>query len=71
MGRASDYIGDIPYENKKEILNFKLKEQDKPIIIYLSKSDIIDAKSIAKAKRKYKAVSTIEDLNKKIEKAMK
>jgi nucleolar GTP-binding protein len=65
-----DLTEPYPIKQQEELLE-KLKEQDKPIIIYLSKADIIDEKSIAKAKRKYKAVSTIEDLNKKLEKAMK
>ncbi|MGV8086504.1 MAG: GTPase [Candidatus Woesearchaeota archaeon] len=68
------YIIDLtepyPIKQQEELLG-KLKEQDKPIIIYLSKADIIDEKSIAKARRKYKAISTLEELNKKIEKAMK
>ena len=68
------YVIDLtePYPIKKqEELLKKLKEHDKPIIVYLSKADIIDEKSIAKARKKYKAISTLEELNKKIEKALK
>ncbi len=65
-----DLTEPYPIKQQEELLE-KLKEEDKPIIIYLSKADIIDEKSIAKARRKYKAVSTLEELNKKIEKAMK
>ena len=68
------YVIDLtePYPIKKqEELLKKLKEYDKPVIVYLSKTDIISSEIYEKAKRKYKAVCTIEDLNKKIEKAMK
>jgi nucleolar GTP-binding protein len=68
------YVIDLtePYPIKKqEELLKKLKEQDKPIIVYLSKTDIIDKVSYEKAKKKYRAVTTIVDLNKKIEKQMK
>jgi nucleolar GTP-binding protein len=68
------YVIDLtePYPLKKqEELLKKLKEYDKPVIVYLSKTDIIAKEIYEKAKRKYKAVTTIEELNKKIEKAMK
>jgi nucleolar GTP-binding protein len=68
------YIIDLTetYDLKKqETLLKELKEYDKPIIVYLSKSDIIDKKLIAKYKKKYAAVSTLDALNKKIKKALK
>jgi nucleolar GTP-binding protein len=68
------YVIDLtePYPIKQqEELWKKLKEHDKPIIVYLSKADIIDEKSIAKARKKYKAISTLDELKKKIEKSMK
>jgi nucleolar GTP-binding protein len=68
------YIIDLtePYPIKKqEELLKKLKEYDKPIVVYLSKTDIISKDIFTKAKKKYKAVVTLEDLNKKIEKNMK
>jgi len=68
------YVIDLtePYPIKKqEELLKKLKEYDKPIIVYLSKTDIIDKSIYDKAKKKYKAVVTIDELNKKIEKALK
>jgi len=68
------YVIDLtePYPIKKqEELLKKLKEYDKPIIIYLSKTDILDKTVYEKAKRKYKAVTTLEDLKKRIEKGMK
>ena len=68
------YVIDLtePYPLKKQEALLKgLKEYDKPIIVYLSKADIIHKDIIAKAKKKYKAVSDIESLNKKIEKTIK
>jgi len=68
------YVVDLtepyPIKQQEELLK-KLREQDKPIIVYLSKTDIIDKSIYEKAKKKYKAVTTLEDLKKKIEKAMK
>jgi nucleolar GTP-binding protein len=68
------YVIDLtePYPIKKqEELLKKLKEHDKPIIIYLSKTDILPKEVYEKAKKKYRAVTNIDDLNKKIEKNMK
>ncbi|HEY9703923.1 MAG TPA: GTPase, partial [Allocoleopsis sp.] len=68
------YVIDLtePYPIKiQEKLLKNLKEYDKPIIVYLSKSDIISEEIMAKAKKKYKAVTTLEDLHKKIEKSIK
>jgi nucleolar GTP-binding protein len=68
------YVIDLtePYPLKKqEELLKKLKEYDKPIIVYLSKTDIIPKAIFEKAKKKYRAVTTLEDLNKKMEKNMK
>ena len=65
-----DLTEPYPIKQQEELLK-KLKEQDKPMIIYLSKTDIISKEIYEKAKRKYKAVTTIEDLNKKIVKQMK
>jgi nucleolar GTP-binding protein len=68
------YVIDLtePYPIKKqEELLKKLKEHDKPIIVYLSKTDIIPKEVFEKAKKKYRAVITLENLNKKIEKHMK
>ncbi|MGV8141305.1 MAG: GTPase [Candidatus Woesearchaeota archaeon] len=65
-----DLTEPYPLKQQEELLK-KLKEYDKPVVIYLSKTDIIPKERYEKAKRKYKAVCTIEDLNKKIEKGMK
>lgn len=68
------YVIDLtePYPLKiQEKLLKELKEHDKPIIIYLSKTDILSKEIIAKAKRKYKACISLEELNKKIEKEIK
>lgn len=68
------YVIDLtePYPLKiQEKLLKELKEHDKPIIIYLSKTDILDKTIIAKAKRKYKACITLEELDKKISKNIK
>jgi nucleolar GTP-binding protein len=65
-----DLTEPYPIKQQEELLK-KLKEHDKPIVVYLSKADIIDEKSIAKARKKYKAISTLDELNKKIEKGMK
>jgi nucleolar GTP-binding protein len=68
------YVIDLtePYPIKKqEELLKKLKEHDKPVIIYLSKTDILPKEVFEKAKKKYRAVTNIDDLNKKIEKNMK
>jgi len=68
------YVIDLtePYPIKKQEELLKgLKDYDKPLIVYLSKSDILDAGVVAKAKRKYKAVINLDDLKKKIEKAIK
>ena len=47
-----------------------LKDYDIPIIIYLSKADILPKDKIDKAKRKYKAVAGFEILKSKIEKSL-
>ena len=65
-----DLTEPYPLKQQEELLK-KLKDLDKPIIIYLSKTDIIDPKIFAKAKKKYKAVISVDELNKKIEKAIK
>lgn len=68
------YVIDLtePYPLKiQEKLLSELKEHDKPIIVYLSKSDIIDKKKITSAKKKYKACVNLEELDKKIEKLIK
>jgi nucleolar GTP-binding protein len=68
------YVIDLtePYPIKiQEKLLKDLKNYDKPIIVYLSKSDIISEEIITKAKKKYKAVANLDDLKKKIEKAIK
>lgn len=68
------YVIDLtePYPLKiQERLLKELKEHDKPIIIYLSKTDIIDKTIINKAKKKYKACITVEELDKKILKNIK
>lgn len=68
------YVIDLtePYPLKtQERLLKELKEHDKPIIVYLSKTDIINKSIITKAKKKYKACITLEELNKKIEKEIK
>lgn len=63
------YVIDLtePYPLKtQEKLLKELKEFDKPIIIYLSKTDILSKEIVDKAKKKYKAIITLETLNKKI-----
>ena len=63
------YIFDLtePYPLKDQIrLYEKLKGLDKPIIIYLSKTDIIDKKKIEDFKKKYKAIDNIDELKKKL-----
>src|SRR3989339_56236 len=60
------YVIDLtePYPLKiQEKLLKELKDHDKPIIVYLSKTDIIDKSIIAKAKKKYKACITLEELD--------
>jgi nucleolar GTP-binding protein len=65
-----DLTEPYPIKRQEELLK-SLKEHDKPIIVYLSKTDIIPKETFEKTKKKYRAVVTIEGLNKKIEKAMK
>ncbi len=68
------YVIDLtePYELKLQEKLFKtLKDYDKKIIVYLSKTDILPKTKVDAAKKKYKAVITLEELNKKIEKEMK
>ena len=68
------YIIDLtetyPLKEQEKLLK-GLKEYDKPIIVYLSKTDILDKAVVGKAKRKYKAVTNLDELNKKIEKNLK
>ena len=67
------YVIDLtePYSLKEQEKLLKtLEDYDKPIIIYLSKTDILDLKTWQAAKRKYKAVTNVDDLRKKIEKYM-
>ena len=65
-----DLTEPYPLKQQEELLK-KLKEFDKPVIVYLSKTDIIDSKIFLKAKKKYKAVVSLEELDKKIEKEIK
>lgn len=68
------YVIDLtePYPMKvQQRLLKELKELDKPIVIYLSKADLIDAKVMEKAKKKYKAATSPSELDKKILKAIK
>jgi nucleolar GTP-binding protein len=63
------YIFDLTetYPLKDQIrLYERLKELNKPIIIYLSKTDIIDKKKIDNFKKKYKVIDNINDLKKKL-----
>lgn len=65
------YVIDLtePYPLKiQERLLKELKEFEKPIIVYLSKTDILDKEIIDKAKRKHKASINLQELNKRIEK---
>lgn len=66
-----DLTETYPIKIQEQLLKTTLKDFDKPIIVYLSKSDLVDPAIMAKAKKKYKAVNTLEDLKKKIEKSMK
>jgi nucleolar GTP-binding protein len=65
-----DLTEPYPIKLQEELLK-KLKELDKPVIVYLSKTDILDKAVYEKAKRKYKAVISVDALNKKIEKEIK
>jgi nucleolar GTP-binding protein len=68
------YVIDLtePYPLKDQDTLFNgLKEYDKPIIVYLSKTDILKSEIVSKYKRKYRAAISIEDLKKRIEKAIK
>ena len=68
------YVIDLtePYPIKiQEQLLKELKTYDKPIIVYLSKTDILPKDAVDKAKKKYKALITIDTLNEKILKEMK
>jgi len=68
------YVIDLtePYSLKEQERLLKgLKDYEKTIIIYLSKSDIISEDIIAKYKKKFKACTSLEELNKKIEKDLK
>ena len=68
------YIIDLtePYVLKKQEELLKgLREYEKPTIVYLSKSDVLEKKLVDKYKRKYKATISIDEVNKKIEKAIK
>ena len=68
------YVIDLtePYDLKMQIaLLKKLKEYDKTIVVYLSKGDIIDETIFLKAKKKYKAVTTVDEVNKRLEKELK
>ena len=63
------YIIDLtePYPLKQqEALLRKIKETKKPLIIYLSKSDILDKDIINKGKKKYNAITDIRLLKKEI-----
>ncbi len=67
------YVIDLtePYSIKEQEKLLKtLAEYDKPIVIYLSKTDIIDAATTAKAKKKYRAITSVGDLRARIEKVM-
>jgi len=68
------YVIDLtePYSLKdQEKLLKSLNDYDKPIIIYLSKTDILPKDIVDKAKKKYKALTTIEALNERIVKSLK
>ena len=62
------YIFDLtePYPLKDQIkLYERIKELGKPVIIYLSKTDILDKKKVNEFKKKYEAVD-INGLKKKL-----
>lgn len=68
------YIYDLtePYslKDQKKLLK-NLKEFDKEIIVYLSKTDILDKKVVSEFKKKNKAITDIEALKEVIEKEFK
>ena len=67
------YVIDLtePYPLKmQEKLLKELKQHDKPIIVYLSKTDILPKDVVATAKKKYKAYISLKELDKKIEKTI-
>ncbi|MFH1770296.1 MAG: GTPase [archaeon] len=63
------YVYDLsepyPISEQKELLE-NLKELDKPIIVYLSKTDILDKKVVTEFMKKNKVIADIKILNEKI-----
>ena len=63
------YVFDLTeqYPLKDQIkLYERVKGFNKPIIVYLSKTDILDKEKVNEFKKKYKAIDDIKELNKKL-----
>ena len=63
------YIFDLtePYPLKDQIVLYeKVKAFGKPVIIYLSKTDILDKEKVAAFSKKYKVVSDAKALKKEL-----
>jgi nucleolar GTP-binding protein len=63
------YVFDLtePYPLQDQILLFEnLKETKKPIVLYLSKKDILNKETIKRFQKNYKCISEIEELKKRI-----
>jgi len=66
-----DLTEPYPLKKQEELLKKLKEEHDTPIIVYLSKTDILEKAKFEKAKKKYRAVISVDELNKKIEKSIK
>jgi GTP1/Obg family GTP-binding protein len=58
------------FESQEKLLK-QVKDHEKPILIYLSKTDIADASTVARLKKKHDAFTDIEALIAAIAKAKK
>ncbi|MBU0472285.1 MAG: 50S ribosome-binding GTPase [Nanoarchaeota archaeon] len=65
-----DLTEPYPLKDQKKLLK-KLREFDKPIINYLSKTDILDKKTVSDFKKKTKVVTDLEELKKIVMEEMK
>ncbi|MFH1505563.1 MAG: GTPase [archaeon] len=65
-----DLTETYPVDNQEKLLE-RLKEFDKEIILYLSKTDLLDDKTIKEFKVKYKVAASIEGLKENIIKKSK
>ena len=65
-----DLTESYPLEGQKKLLN-NLKAFRKPIIIYLSKTDILDKETVAQFCNEVQSITDIDDLKKEISKKIK